>query len=101
MKKPRFKNGETVRHIIGIFTVNDSKWNGFTYMYSFKESEMRCGEMYLAPYGEQSEKEISKYDTLKKIVEQLEWCNYQNEAGSLNMNVAFISLKRMANLESN
>ena len=35
-------------------------------------------------------------DSLKKIVDQLEWCEYENEAGTLNTNVAFIALKRLA-----
>jgi superfamily I DNA and RNA helicase len=42
------------------------------------------------------EKEISKYDTLQKIVDQLEKCNYESEGGPLVNNIAFISLKRMA-----
>ncbi len=40
--------------------------------------------------------EIAKYDTLSKIIEQLESCNYENEAGFLNNNVAFLSLKKMS-----
>lgn len=35
-------------------------------------------------------------DNLKKIVEQLESCDYENEAGVLNMNVAFLALKRLS-----
>lgn len=45
----------------------------------------------------QTEIEIDKYDTLQKIVEQLELCNYETEGGFLENNVAFLSLKRMAN----
>ena len=45
----------------------------------------------------QTEIEIDKYDTLQKIVEQLEKCNYETEGGFLKNNVAFLSLKRMAN----
>lgn len=44
----------------------------------------------------QTEIEMDKYDTLDKIVKQLEWCNYECEGGSLKMNVAFLSLKQMA-----
>lgn len=44
----------------------------------------------------QTEIEMDKYDTLSKIVEQLESCNYETEAGCLNNNVAFLALKRMA-----
>ena len=45
----------------------------------------------------QTEIEIDKYDTLEKIVEQLEFCNYETKEGYLKNNVAFLSLKRMAN----
>lgn len=41
--------------------------------------------------------EMDKYDTLPKIIEQLEKCDYGNEAGSLVNNVAFLSLKKMSN----
>jgi len=49
------------------------------------------------PPKTQTEIEIEKYDTLQKIVEQLEFCNYEAEGGFLKNNVAFLSLKRMAN----
>ena len=39
---------------------------------------------------------MDKYDTLDKIVEQLEFCKYENEAGSLVNNIAFMKLKLMA-----
>lgn len=57
----------------------------------------------------QSEIEIDKYlgdamgylnynvtDSLKKIVAQLESCNYETEAGVLKMNIAFLALKKLA-----
>jgi hypothetical protein len=44
----------------------------------------------------QAEIEMDKYDTLRKIVDQLESCNYECEGGYLKNNVAFLSLKRMA-----
>ena len=44
----------------------------------------------------QTDIEIAKFDTLRKIVEQLEICNYECEAGFLNNNVAFLALKRMS-----
>ena len=44
----------------------------------------------------QTEIEMDKYDTLVKIVEQLESCNYECEAGFLKNNVAFLALKRMS-----
>lgn len=44
----------------------------------------------------QTEIEMDKYDTLQKIIEQLELCNYETEGGFLKNNIAFLSLKRMA-----
>jgi alcohol dehydrogenase YqhD (iron-dependent ADH family) len=44
----------------------------------------------------QAEIEMDKYDTLQKIVDQLESCNYECEASMLKMNIAFLALKRMA-----
>jgi hypothetical protein len=44
----------------------------------------------------QAEIEMDKYDTLQKIVDQLESCNYENEGGCLKMNFAFLKLKQMA-----
>jgi hypothetical protein len=49
------------------------------------------------PPKTQTEIEMDKYDTLQKIVEQLEFSNYEAEGGVLKNNVAFLSLKRMAN----
>ena len=40
--------------------------------------------------------EIEEFDTLDKIVNQLESCNYECEAGPLKNNIAFISLKKMS-----
>jgi hypothetical protein len=45
----------------------------------------------------QVELEMDKFDTLQKIVTQLESCNYECTGGFLNINIAFLSLKRMAN----
>lgn len=44
----------------------------------------------------QTKTEMDKYDTLQKIVTQLESCNYENEVGKLTKNVAFLKLKEMA-----
>ena len=44
----------------------------------------------------QTDIEIAKYNTIEKIVEQLEMCKYECEGGFLNNNVAFIALKRMS-----
>ena len=42
--------------------------------------------------------EMEKYDSLKKIVSQLEFCNYETKDNnhSLEMNVAFKKLKQLA-----
>jgi hypothetical protein len=47
-------------------------------------------------YGPQTEANIKLFDTLSKIVKQLEDCDYQCKGGPLKNNVAFISLQRMA-----
>jgi len=60
----------------------------------------------------QAEIEIDKYigdsmgylnysvrESLSKIVQQLESCEYENEAGCLKMNVAFLALKKMTQNE--
>jgi hypothetical protein len=39
---------------------------------------------------------IDKYDSLQKIVDQLESCEYKNEAGILSENVDFLKLKELA-----
>ena len=49
----------------------------------------------------QTEIEMDKYDTLKKIVRQLEMSDYEYEGGFLKMNVAFMSLKRMSETKPN
>jgi len=51
----------------------------------------------LPPEKSAAEKSIDSYDTLKKIVKQLEFCKYTSIGGSLESNSAFIALKRMAN----
>ena len=43
-----------------------------------------------------TEIEMDKYNTIAKIVEQLELCNYETEGGFMKDNVAFLALKRMA-----
>ncbi len=47
----------------------------------------------------ETEKAVDKYDTLEKIVEQLESNNYECQGGVLVRNTAFISLKRMAGID--
>jgi len=43
----------------------------------------------------ETKKAIESYDSIKKIVEQLESCNYECEGGYLKNNVAFLALKEM------
>jgi len=40
---------------------------------------------------------MDKYDSLQKIVDQLESCEYENQSGILSKNVAFLKLKELAN----
>lgn len=49
----------------------------------------------------QTRTEMGQYDTLEKIVKQLESCNYENEAGKLTRNVAFLKLKEIASTKKN
>ncbi len=46
--------------------------------------------------SESLEKAIESYDTLDKIVEQLESSGYESEGGPLANDVAFVALKRLA-----
>jgi len=43
----------------------------------------------------QTDIEVEKYDTIEKIIAQLESCGYECEAGFLVNNVAFKALKKM------
>lgn len=53
IKPNKFKKGDKVKaeyanlHGHEFLTVSDTKHNGFTWMYSFEETDMRCGEQYL------------------------------------------------------
>lgn len=42
------------------------------------------------------QQEVDKYDSLQKIVDQLESCHYECEGGILENNIAFIKLKQLA-----
>ena len=44
-------------------------------------------------------KDHFKEASLKEIIEQLEFCQYECEAGELRMNIAFIELKRRSEEE--
>lgn len=51
-----------------------------------------------------TEKAMDKFDTLEKIIDQLESCytaEHKEYVGSIALNVAFMSLRRMANLDPN
>lgn len=47
-------------------------------------------------YIYRAEPNVYRDVSLSEIVEQLEWCGYRCEAGSLERNLAFIELKRRA-----
>lgn len=42
----------------------------------------------------------TKFNTLQKIVDQLEFCKFKSEAGEMKNNLAFLNLKEMAKAES-
>lgn len=49
-KQPKYSKGQTVYNSMlkGNYIISKKPdWNGFTYMYSFKDTDMSCGEMYL------------------------------------------------------
>ncbi|MES2287435.1 MAG: hypothetical protein V4547_17205 [Bacteroidota bacterium] len=94
-------------------------WEGLGDKYGFKpltvEGSARGNLFFLAepkpivmPKTE-TEKQIDKYlegtdgyvsgavqESLRKIVLQLESCNYETEAGCLNNNIAFLALKKLS-----
>lgn len=104
-------NSNTVMMIGGVdFSHNltdaiNAYWKELGYKYGFKwdtvEGSAKGKLFFLAEPKPivvpktQTEIEIEKYDTIEKIVTQLEGCNYESEGGFLNNNVAFIALKRM------
>lgn len=82
-------------------------WKGLSDKYGFKQMTVEGssrGKLFflaepkpiVAPKT-QAEIEMDKYDTLQKIVDQLEMSNYECEGGFLKNNVAFMKLKQMAN----
>ena len=98
---------------IGVWTGLDSKqekanklWQTMADNYGFVwdsvEASARGEKFFLAtPKPKvipktQSEIEMDKFDTIAKIVTQLESCNYESKGGVLVNNVAFLALKRMA-----
>lgn len=80
-------------------------WKGLGDKYGFKHMTVEGsskGELFLLAEPKpivvpKTDDEIAmdKYDTIKKIVEQLESCGYENDAGLLGDNFAFMALKRM------
>ena len=84
-----------------VFTVNDCWQNDVDASDGRSRSDVSSfAKSYIIPHEDvklsQTENEIAKFDTLSKIVEQLESCNYETEAGFLKNNVAFLALKRMS-----
>ena len=84
----------------------NSYWEGLSDKYGFKQMTV-CGSskgelFFLAETKPivkpktQIEIEMDKYDTLQKIIDQLEMSNYECEGGFLKNNVAFEKLKLMA-----
>lgn len=49
--QPRYqKNDKVGVYLIDTImerTIKDFQWNGYTWMYSFEETEMKCGEQHL------------------------------------------------------
>jgi len=84
----------------------NSYWKGLSDKYGFKqmtvEGSSRGKLFFLAEPKPivvpktRVEIEMDKYDTLQKIVDQLEMNDYECEGGCLKMNVAFMKLKLMA-----
>jgi len=80
-------------------------WDKLGKKYGFKpmtvEGSSRGKLFFIAeptspPPKTQTEIEMEKYDTLQKIVDQLEICEYEGQGGFLKNNIAFMRLKQMA-----
>jgi len=97
----------------------NSYWSGLADKYGFKQMTVEGsskGKLFFLAEPKpivvpktKTEIEIDKYvgnamgylnynvtDALKKIVTQLEKCDYESEGGFLKMNVAFLALKQIA-----
>ncbi len=84
----------------------NSYWKGLSDKYGFKQMTVEGssrGQLFflaekkpIVPPKTQAEIEMNKYDTLQKIVDQLEMSDYECEGGFLKKNVAFLKLKQMA-----
>lgn len=85
-------------------------WKGLSDKYGFKqmtvEGSSRGKLFFLAEVKPivipktREELQMDEYDTIEKIISQLESCNYKCEGGPLENNVAFRSLKRMSIVEA-
>jgi hypothetical protein len=53
MPQPKFEIGKIVwvAKENKALEIIEARWNGFTFMYSFKGTTLRCGEMYLRKIG--------------------------------------------------
>lgn len=59
-------------------------------------------DIEIAKYVDEEAVSNCKYQvrtSLKKIIDQLEMCNYECNGGCLNKNIAFIALKKLAGLD--
>ena len=80
-------------------------WEGLGNKYGFKPSTVEGsakGKLFFLAEPKpivvpktQTEIEMDKYDSIQKIVEQLESCNYESVGGYLKNDIAFLALKRM------
>jgi len=84
-------------------------WKGLSDKYGFEQMTVEGssrGKLFFLAEAKpivkpksQTEIAMDKYDTLQKIINQLEFVDYTNEHGeSIKMNVAFMKLKQMASV---
>ena len=91
-------------------------WKGLSNKYGFKQLTVEGsskGKLFFLAEPKivktESQKSVDKYignamgylsieviDSLRRIVDQLNKCDYENETGVLQMNTAFIALKQIA-----
>ena len=87
----------------------NSYWEGLGNKYGFKPTTVEGsskGKLFFIAEPKPivipktpHEIEMDKFNTLTKIVDSLEGCQYECEGGPLVNNIAFMSLKRMAGKE--
>lgn len=83
----------TIERVIKYF--EDNANGEFTELYKSSATWLR---EYLTVRSNYSPQEIRT--DLKRIVTQLEWCDYACEAGALKMNADFIKLKELAGMDT-